>query len=145
MNAHQILAARIAVVARSTEIQHVSVCPNLKDRLPMCHVNHHRIHAIHHHADQTPNVLSCRMVSPNVRACMATLRVQIRFVAVSSRKIHANQIRVVLAHLVMPPEVRYVTVPSQQLEIHSENVYTPYLVIFVVQGPADVSTHDLCI
>lgn len=122
MNVNQMFADRTAAVALSTAHQFVSVYRNTKEIHQAYHANHQRTLVQFRLVDQTRNALVSAMELLNAHVFQVSLKVRIRFVAVSNQKVLANHSHAVLEHLVMLHEIQFAIVQNRPLEIHSENV-----------------------
>jgi len=123
MNAIQMFVVKTVVVVLLTIRQFVSAYRNMKEIHQLCHVNHQKMHAQYHLADQTHNVLDCQMESLSVHVYQVLSKVRIRFVVVLNRKALVNHSHVDWELLAMSRVVQIATVQKELLVIHSDNAY----------------------
>ena len=121
MSAIQMFVVITVDVALSTTHQFASVCPNSKEVHQPCHVNHQKMLAQSHHADQTHNAHASRMESPNAHVCQVTSKARTQFAVALNQRALVNHSHAVLAHLVMLHEIQFAIAQKERLAIHSDN------------------------
>lgn len=121
MIAIQMFAVKTVDVALSTIHQFASVCQNSKVVHRPCHVNHQKMLAQYHNADQTRNAHAYRMESRNARVCQVISKARTRFAVALSQRAPANHSHAVSELLVMLHEAQFAIAPKEPLEIHTDN------------------------
>lgn len=123
MNAHQIHADQIRVVALLAIRQYASVYQNLKEIHQLLNVCHLKIHVVHHHVDRTHNVHGSAVALLNAHVYRDISKAQILSEVVLSNVIHANQIHAALVHHAMFRGIQFVIVQNRQLVIRSDSAH----------------------
>lgn len=114
MSAVQMFAVKTVDAALSTIHQFASVCRNSKEVHQPCHVNHQKMLAQSHHADQIHNAHVYRMESLNAHVCQVTSKVLTRFAVASNQEALVNHSHAVSELLVMLHEIQFVIAQKEQ-------------------------------
>lgn len=123
MNANLMFVVNTAAVVLSTIHQFASVYQNMKEIHRLCHVNHQKMLAQFHLADQIHNVLVWQLELLNAHVYQVLLKARTQFVVALNQRVLANHSHAALEHHVMLHVAQFALVQKEQLEIHLDNVH----------------------